>query len=81
MVTAMVAILQAARISTRAAGEAHEPLKPMHVPPAREIPLGRPLGGDERKRAGFRTRAFLRGSGSGSSRVRSRPAVDGRGEG
>ena len=62
VVTALVAIPRimrnaaAPRISARAAGEAREPPKAMHVP-RREIP-STPFCGDERKRAVFRTRAF-----------------------
>ena len=89
MVTALVAILRAARnaaaprISARAAGEAHEPPKPMHVP-RREIPLVRrdSACGRRTETGGFSNASVRsRVAGSGSSRVRSRPAVDGRGEG
>ena len=62
-VTARVATPRAARsaaaprISARAAGEAHEPPKAMHVPRRESAD---PRKGDERKRAVFRTRALAR---------------------
>ena len=70
VVTALVAIPRitrnaaAPRISARAAGEAREPPKAMHVP-RREIP-STPFCGDERKRAVFRTRAFAGPAGPGA---------------
>ena len=70
VVTALVAIPRTARnaaaprISARAAGEAREPPKAMHVP-RREIPPT-PFRGDERKRAVFRTRAFAGPAGPGA---------------